>query len=96
VKTQEHEILLIGEVADRLRLSVTTVNRLLTERRNGVGNFPLTISAVGCKKRWLAKDIDKYIESQGMSEEDKNSDFERRQIAARETLRKHGIVLKGR
>jgi len=92
---QNHEILLVAEVAERLRLSVRTVTRLLTERRNGVGDFPLPISATKSKGRWLASDIDKYIELQNVHKPDKKSDFETRQQRAIESLRKnHGITLK--
>jgi len=93
---QNHEILLLPEVADRLRISIGTVNRLLAKRRNGDGNFPLPISAARSKGRWRARDIDKYIESLDVVKQDKNSDFQKRQAKAREVLREHGIILKQR
>jgi len=93
---QNHEILLLSEVADRLRLSIGTVNRLLAKRRNGEGDFPLPISAARSKGRWRARDIEKYIESLGIVKQGKNSDFQKRQAKARELLREHGIILKQR
>ena len=61
----KHEILLLPEVAKRLRISTASVNRLLTRRRNGEDElFPLPISNphVKAKGRWLARDVDEYIE----------------------------------
>jgi len=61
----KHEILLLPEVAERLRVSTATINRLLALRRKGQGDFPLPISnnQAKSKGRWLANDIDDYIES---------------------------------
>jgi len=59
----KHEILLLPEVAERLRVSTATVNRLLALRRKGEGTFPLSLSSFKGKGRWLASDVDDYIES---------------------------------
>jgi len=59
----KHEILLLPEVAERLRVSTATVNRLLSRRRKGVDDlFPLPLSTFKGKGRWLSGDIDDYIE----------------------------------
>jgi len=59
-------ILFVGEVASMMRLSVSSITRLLRQRRQGVGNFPLPISGTmrGVKGRWLRSDIESYIASQ--------------------------------
>jgi len=57
------EILLINEVAERLRVSTSTVNRWLGESRKGIGNFPQPISAFGGKLRWTRDSIEAYIAS---------------------------------
>jgi len=96
----KHEILLLPEVAERLRVSTATVNRLLAQRRKGTGTFPLPLSTFKGKGRWLANDVDSYIESlstanvavpPAKSKKQQEREFQRRQEAARETLRKHGI-----
>lgn len=56
-------ILFIGEVAERCRVSVPTVSRWLCQTRNGVGRFPLPISENNCKGRWLSSDIDNFLQS---------------------------------
>jgi len=101
-----HEILLLPEVAERLRVSTATVNRLLSLRRKGTGNFPLPVSAFKGKGRWLASDIDGYLESLSnsnrvppasfaKSEKAKAKEFTERQKRAQQTLERHGII-KGR
>ena len=59
----KHEILLLPEVAERLRMSTASVNRLLARRRKGEDElFPLPISPTPKSKgRWLADDVDSYI-----------------------------------
>ena len=94
-----HEILLIDQVAARLGTSVATVNRYLALRRKGQGSFPLPISPFKGKGRWLASDVDGYIESLSnanvappvKSEKQKAKEFIERQESAKATLRKHGI-----
>ena len=58
------EILLIHEVAQRLRVSPSTVNRWLGQARKGESTFPLPISVGGGKGRWLAESIDQWVASQ--------------------------------
>jgi predicted DNA-binding transcriptional regulator AlpA len=55
------ELLDIREVADRLRLSPHSVTKKLQNRRRGVGNFPLPLTAPKCKARWNADAIEEYI-----------------------------------
>ena len=58
-----HEILLLPEVAKRLRMSTASVNRLLARRRKGEDKlFPLPISTFKGKGRWLCDDVDNYVE----------------------------------
>jgi len=96
----EQNILLVHEVALRVRASVSSVNRWLHQRRKGQGNFPLPISPPGGKLRWLAADIERFLQSQSnvpssivptsiaqKRREDKA--YERRQAEAAATLRKH-------
>ena len=99
-----HEILLLPEVAERLRLSVASVNRLLAQRRRGEGTFPLPLSTFKGKGRWRAKDVDDYIESLSdcnvinvpvKSEKQRAREFIERQKRAKATLAKHGIVKGG-
>jgi len=101
----KHEILLLPEVAERLRVSTATVNRLLAQRRKGEGIFPLPLSSFKGKGRWLASDVDAYIESLSdcnipanvpvRSEKRKARDFDERQKRAQRTLEQHGIKRKG-
>jgi predicted DNA-binding transcriptional regulator AlpA len=55
------ELLTITEVAERLRLSPHSVTKRLQDRRRGVGNFPLPLTAPRCKARWDAEAIEEYI-----------------------------------
>jgi len=101
----KHEILLLPEVAERLRVSTATVNRFLAQRREGVGRFPLPLSTFKGKGRWLASDVDAYIESLSdcnvtanvpvKSEKQKAREFADRQERAQRTLEKHGIKRRG-
>jgi predicted DNA-binding transcriptional regulator AlpA len=96
-----HQILFLPEVADRLRLSTATVNRLLSQRRRGEGTFPLPLSTFKGKGRWLASDVDHYIENLSTvnaSPKDTTPvkkpnarEYQNRQRAAKDILRKHGI-----
>jgi|GEM_PF-2218717 len=94
-----HEIIFIGEVAKRIGLSVSTVNRNLALRRKGQGDFPLPISPSGGKGRWLASDVDRYVEllstvnaaDQVPFKRQGDKEYQKRQDAARATLRRHGI-----
>jgi len=97
--TSDQYILFLPEVAARLRVSTTTVRRLLFRRRKGEGTFPLPISQFKEKGRWLASDVDKYIESlsnvnvpvQVPSKKQQEREFQQRLEVARAELRKHGI-----
>ena len=97
-----HRILFIPEVAERLRVSIGTVNRLLAQRRKGEGHFPLPLSGAKCKGRWLASDVDKYIESLSSvnipvhvpTVKQQKQNYQKRQEAARKILRQHGIDCK--
>ena len=90
--TDKHEILLVHEVADRLRMSICTVNRLLRKRRNGEGNFPLPLYGKKCTGRWLASDIGKYIESLAdVNKSQETPDYQKRKETVRAELRQHGI-----
>jgi len=61
------EILLIHEVAQKLRVSPSTVNRWLSQARRGESTFPLPISAGGGKGRWTSQSIDRWVESQAIA-----------------------------
>lgn len=94
-------ILLIGEVANLLRVSVPTINRWLRQARLGQGTFPLPISAKKCKGRWLSTDIDAFLHMQSTSQTPalpdvsspqrsrKTQSFKQRQDAARAALERH-------
>jgi predicted DNA-binding transcriptional regulator AlpA len=66
-EVSQNKILLINEVAERLRVSTSTVNRWLGLARKGESTFPLPISATGGKGRWLAESIDRWLESQAIA-----------------------------
>ena len=101
----KHEILLLREVAERLRVSPATVNRLLSQRRRGKGHFPLPLSLFKGKGRWLASDVEDYITSLASinatapapikSETQKAKEFAERQKRAQQTLVRHGITKGG-
>jgi len=93
----EPKILLIAEVAALFRVANVTIYRWLAESRAGRGSFPLPISGRKAKLRWLATDIERFIESQSVlppefvSPVQQAKDYQRRQEAARAVLAKHGI-----
>jgi len=60
-------ILLLHEIAALFRVAPVTVNRWLAERRAGRGHFPLPISERGKKLRWLATDIENFLQRQSQS-----------------------------
>jgi len=64
---QKQMIVLIDEVAARLRVSTSTVRRWLAESRAGRGNLPRPVSVPGGKLRWLASDIEAYLASQSQA-----------------------------
>ena len=63
-RQMEDELILIDEVAKRLRLSTSRVRSLLSERRKTGLGIPLPFSLPRSKLRWRASDISHYIESQ--------------------------------
>ena len=93
----KQEILLLREVAERLRVSTATVNRLLAQRRKGIGTFCLPISTFKGKGRWLASDVENYIASLSNSnvtvpiknEKQKTREFNERQQRAKAALARH-------
>ena len=95
----EAKVLLIDEVAALLRLSQSTIYRLIAESRVGRGDFPLPISRRRGKNRWLASDIERYLESLSATKAPVNfvspakqqREYRRRQDAAKAALARHGI-----
>lgn len=94
------KILLIGEIASLLKVSIPTLRRWLRESRRGQRSFPLPISEIGGKCRWLASDIENYLTAQSVGmqvvstvRETKRDqkDFQRRQEEAEKSLAKHRI-----
>ena len=57
-------VLLIGDVAEMLKVSESTITRWCEESRKGKSRFPLPISVKGGKRRWLRSDIEQYLASQ--------------------------------
>ena len=95
----EPKVLLIDEVAALLRISHSTIYRLISASRAGRSDFPAPISLRKGKSRWLASDIEHYLASQSgtglpanfVSPAKKQKEYQRRQDAARATLARHGI-----
>jgi len=93
------KILLIGEVATLLRVSVASVYRWLGDTRKGIGTFPLPISSRGGKLRWLESDVEAFLASQSApppisvptARKAKRSAkaFQERQAAANKALQRH-------
>ena len=57
-------VLLIGDVAELLKVSPSSITRWCEESREGKSRFPLPISVRGGKRRWLESDIQEYLASQ--------------------------------
>ncbi|MDR0327104.1 MAG: helix-turn-helix domain-containing protein [Planctomycetaceae bacterium] len=95
----EPKILLTDEVAALMRVANVTIYRWLAASRSGQGNFPLPISRRKGKNRWLAADIERYIESQSagarefVSPAKRRKEYQRRQDAAKKALARHGIAV---
>ena len=100
-------ILLIGEVANLLRVSIPTVNRWLHQTRKGQGHFPLPISVKGGKGRWLSTDIEQYIATQSNTaspvtvvsvskQRQEEKTFKQRQESAKTALARHRKVKRER
>ena len=93
----EPKVLLIAEVSALLRVSHSTIYRWVAESRAGRSDFPAPISRRKGKHRWLASDIERYIESQSavtvefVSPVKQKKDYQRRQEAAKAALARHGI-----
>ena len=102
----KHEILLLPDVAERLKLSTASINRLLARRRRGEDElFPLPISNshAKAKGRWLASDVDDYIESLSnvkatplvLPKRKQKRERQRREELAK-ALERHGIKCKAK
>jgi len=97
----EPKVLLIDEVATLLRISQSTIYRLIADSRAGRSNFPVPISRRKGKNRWLASDIERYLASQSASKvpvnfvspAKKQKEHQRRQDAAKAALARHGIKI---
>lgn len=93
------KVLLLAEVAALMRVANVTVCRWLAESRAGRGDFPLPISRRGAKLRWLAVDIERYIESQSAQPQEfvspakQKREYQRRQDAANAALARHGVKI---
>ena len=93
----EPKVLLIDEVAALMRVANVTIYLWLAESRAGQGSFPQPISRRGAKLRWLAADVERYIESQSaglpvfVSPVKRKKDYQRRQDTANAILARHGI-----
>jgi len=95
-------ILLIREVATLLRVANVTIYRWLAESREGRGHFPLPVSQRGGKLRWLATDIEAFLQSQSTAVPPVNvtsatkrrqeaKEYRNRQERATAALRRHGF-----
>jgi len=60
----ETRILFIKDVARLMGLSVPSVNKLLRLARAGKPTMPLPISPPNSKGRWLASDVEDFLQSQ--------------------------------
>ena len=95
----ENKILLIHEVAERLRVSTSTISRWLGQARRGQSTFPLPISATGGKGRWMSADIDRWLALQSAAtipmpaKTKRRNDgvFQERQSRATAVLQRHGL-----
>jgi len=56
-------VLLLYEVAALLRVSPATIRRWVAERRAGRGNFILPISEPGQQLRFLASDVESFLQT---------------------------------
>ena len=95
----KHEIIFIDEVAKRIGMSVSWVNREHAKSIRGESNFPQKISSPKCKGRWLANDVDNYIASLSKvndsttiptkSQKQQEREFNERQKRAKAALARH-------
>lgn len=92
-------ILVIQEVASLLKISTSSIYRWIRKTRNGEGKFPLplTLGPKGSKLRWLASDIEAFLESQSRTElpvhvtssAKRQREVAQRQVEAKAVLQKH-------
>lgn len=78
----QQSVLLIGDVAEMLAVSPSTISRWSDERRNGNGSFPLPISVKGGKRRWLLSDIEQFLSSQSTAQKPTTARQKRRSAKA--------------
>jgi len=101
-KKKKRKVLHIDGVANRVGMSVSWVQK---EQAKKESTFPKKISPPKCKGRWLASDIDRWLESLASinadihnpvkSEKQKACEFVKRQERAQQVLAKHGIKRDG-
>jgi len=94
------EVYIIDDVAAKTRLAPVSIRKAVSDRRKGIGSFPLPISAPGGKLRWLASDIEAYLQSLSSAEppvkvasaskrRQESKSFKQRQEAAQKALERH-------
>ena len=94
------EVYIIDDVAAATRLAPVSIYKAVSNRRKGIGTFPLPISAPGGKLRWLASDIEAYLQSLSSTESpvkitcaskrrQESKSFKQRQEAAQKALDRH-------
>ena len=94
------EVYIIDDVAAATRLAPVSIYKAVSDRRKGIGSFPLPISAPGGKLRWLASDIEAYLQSLSSTEppvkvasaskrRQESKSFKQRQEAAQKALDRH-------
>ena len=97
-KKKKRKVLHIDGVANRVGMSVSWVQK---EQAKKESTFPKKISPPKCKGRWLASDIDRWLESQSSvngvvpvpakSKKRQEREFAERQQRAKQALERHGI-----
>ncbi|MDR0327355.1 MAG: hypothetical protein LBI05_03555 [Planctomycetaceae bacterium] len=94
------EVYLIEEVAVKVRLAPVSIYKEVSDSRKGIGSFPLPISKPGGKLRWLASDIEAYLQSLSNNDppaqiastskrRQESKAFKQRQAAAQKALERH-------
>ena len=99
LEEREMEILLINDVAGRLKTSPATLYRWVSDRRKGIGSFPLPISLPGQTLRWNSEHIDTWCRSQTSpavntpAPRSKTSakERQRREEAVAQAMERHGL-----
>ena len=98
----ESKILLIDEVAIAVGMSVSSIRRWLRLAREGKMIFPAVISQPGAKLRWLASDIEMFLQSRSntplsipvpnpVKQRQGEKDRQRRNEIARQVLERHAL-----